>query len=112
MAATSRKLDTTPRASTTQPLASPPGHDGTESRTQREGKVNCMTEPECHACLLMDEMQIIRGLIYYPSADPVLGIPTIPLADGSLPPDTWLPMALNLCWLVSPQEYLFIYYFL
>lgn len=47
-----------------------------------------MTEYERHACLMMDEMQITPGLIYDPSADAVLGRPTIPLADGSLPADT------------------------
>ncbi|XP_075728798.1 uncharacterized protein LOC142770505 [Rhipicephalus microplus] len=51
-------------------------------------KVNCMIEYERHACLMMDEMQITPGLIYDPSADAVLGRPTIPLADGSPPADT------------------------
>ncbi|XP_075741336.1 uncharacterized protein LOC142790264, partial [Rhipicephalus microplus] len=51
-------------------------------------EVNCMTEYERHACLMMDEMQITPSLIYDPSADAVLGRPTIPLADGSLPADT------------------------
>ncbi|KAH7958055.1 hypothetical protein HPB51_027960 [Rhipicephalus microplus] len=50
--------------------------------------VNCMTEYERHACLMIDEMQITPSLVYDPSADAVLGRPTIPLADGSLPTDT------------------------
>ncbi|XP_075743719.1 uncharacterized protein LOC142802620 [Rhipicephalus microplus] len=32
-------------------------------------EVNCMTEYERHACLMMDEMQITPSLIYDPSAD-------------------------------------------
>ncbi|KAH7964423.1 hypothetical protein HPB51_027339 [Rhipicephalus microplus] len=51
-------------------------------------KVICMTEYERHVCLMMNEMQITPSLIYDPSADAVLGRPTIPLADGSLPADT------------------------
>ncbi|KAH8025455.1 hypothetical protein HPB51_008370 [Rhipicephalus microplus] len=51
-------------------------------------KVNCMTEYERHAYFMMNEMQITPSLIYDPSADAVLGRPTIPLADGSLPADT------------------------
>lgn len=46
-----------------------------------------MSPEERHATLMLDEMQLAPGLVYNPSSGTVLGAPTIPLADGTLPPD-------------------------
>lgn len=43
---------------------------------------------ERHAALMIDEMQITSGLVYNHSCGNVLGAPTLPLADGSLPDDS------------------------
>ncbi|KAH7977683.1 hypothetical protein HPB49_003170 [Dermacentor silvarum] len=50
-------------------------------------KVSLMSPEEQHATLMLDEMQLAPGLVYNPSSGTVLGAPTIPLADATLPPD-------------------------
>ncbi|XP_077523635.1 uncharacterized protein LOC144134642 [Amblyomma americanum] len=50
-------------------------------------KVNLMKPEERHAILMVDEMQITSGLVYYHSCCEVLGAPTLPLSDSSLPDD-------------------------
>ncbi|XP_075723787.1 uncharacterized protein LOC142765867 [Rhipicephalus microplus] len=50
-------------------------------------KVNLMQPEERHASLMIDEMQITPGLVYDHSCCNVMGAPTLPLADGSLPDD-------------------------
>lgn len=47
-----------------------------------------MKPEERHAALMIDEMQITSGLVYDHSCGAVLGAPTLPLADGSLPDDS------------------------
>ncbi|KAH6948124.1 hypothetical protein HPB50_023062 [Hyalomma asiaticum] len=51
-------------------------------------KVSLMSPEERHATLMLDEMQLAPGLVYNPSSGTVLGAPTIPLADATLPPDS------------------------
>ncbi|KAH6933580.1 hypothetical protein HPB50_016615 [Hyalomma asiaticum] len=51
-------------------------------------KVSLMSPEERHATLMLDEMQLAPGLVYNPSSGTVLGVPTIPLADATLPPDS------------------------
>lgn len=46
-----------------------------------------MQPEERHASLMIDEMQITPGLVYDHSCCNVMGAPTLPLADGSLPDD-------------------------
>ncbi|KAH8033772.1 hypothetical protein HPB51_016227 [Rhipicephalus microplus] len=50
-------------------------------------KVSLMSPEERHATLMLDETQLAPGLVYNPSSGTVLGAPTIPLADGTLPPE-------------------------
>ncbi|KAH7974720.1 hypothetical protein HPB49_018445 [Dermacentor silvarum] len=51
-------------------------------------KVSLMKPEERHAVLLLDGMQITSGLVYDHSCCDVLGTPTLPLSDGSLPDDS------------------------
>ncbi|XP_064475681.1 uncharacterized protein LOC135389575 [Ornithodoros turicata] len=51
-------------------------------------KVDLMSPEEHHATLMLDEIQLSPGLVYDPSSGSVLGSPTIPLADGTLPANT------------------------
>lgn len=46
-----------------------------------------MKPEERHATLMIDEMQVTPGLVYDHSCRCVLGAPTLPLSDGSLPED-------------------------
>ncbi|KAH6945293.1 hypothetical protein HPB50_007755 [Hyalomma asiaticum] len=50
--------------------------------------VSLMSPEERHATLMLEEMQLAPGLVYKPSSGTVLGAPTIPLADATLPPDS------------------------
>ncbi|KAH8037490.1 hypothetical protein HPB51_011639 [Rhipicephalus microplus] len=50
-------------------------------------KVSLMSPEERHATLMLDEMQLAPVLVYNPTSGTVLGAPTIPLGDGTLPPD-------------------------
>ncbi|KAG0429061.1 hypothetical protein HPB47_023997, partial [Ixodes persulcatus] len=47
--------------------------------------VDAMSPEERHATLMLDEIQLKRGLAYDASSGRVLGPPTLPLADGTLP---------------------------
>lgn len=51
-------------------------------------KVNLRKPDERHATLMIDEMQLAPGLVYDHSCRCILGSPTLPLCDGSLPEDT------------------------
>lgn len=48
-------------------------------------KVKLMLPEERHATLMVDEIQLTPGLVYDASSSTVLGAPTLPLADGTLP---------------------------
>ncbi|KAH7950484.1 hypothetical protein HPB49_024404 [Dermacentor silvarum] len=50
-------------------------------------KVDLMEDYERHAVLLLDEMQLASGLAYDQGTGGVIGKPTIPLSDGTLPED-------------------------
>ncbi|KAH8028771.1 hypothetical protein HPB51_019237 [Rhipicephalus microplus] len=50
-------------------------------------QVSLMSPEKRHATLMVDELQLAPGLVYNPSSGTVLGAPTIPLADETLPPD-------------------------
>lgn len=50
-------------------------------------QVNLMEDYERHAVLLLDEMQLASGLAYDQGTGGVIGKPTIPLSDGTLPED-------------------------
>lgn len=49
--------------------------------------VSLMKPEEYHAVLLLGKMQITSGLTHDHSCCDVLGAPTLPLSDGSLPDD-------------------------
>lgn len=51
-------------------------------------KVNRRKPDEHHARLMIDEMQLTPGLVYDHSCRCIVGSPTLPLCDGSLPEDT------------------------
>lgn len=51
----------------------------------RLSQVNTMEQHECHALLMLDEIQLTPGLACDPSNDRVIGKPTIPMADRSGP---------------------------
>lgn len=46
-----------------------------------------MKPEERHAVIMLDEMQIASGLVYDHTVREVVGAPTLPLSDGSLPDD-------------------------
>ncbi|XP_077519202.1 uncharacterized protein LOC144129138 [Amblyomma americanum] len=48
-------------------------------------KVNLMKDHEKHAVLILDEMQLTPGIAYDQGTETVIGKPTIPLSNGTLP---------------------------
>ncbi|XP_077498707.1 uncharacterized protein LOC144109791 [Amblyomma americanum] len=57
-------------------------------------KVDSMQNHEHHAFLMIDEIQITPGLAFDQTTGTVIGKPTVPLSDGSLPPYTMATHAL------------------
>lgn len=48
-------------------------------------QITTMKEHERHAVLMLDEIQLSSGLAFDQTTGTVIGRPTLPLADGSLP---------------------------
>ncbi|KAH7984666.1 hypothetical protein HPB52_023495 [Rhipicephalus sanguineus] len=57
-------------------------------------KIGDLSQQERHAVLMLDEMQITKGLDFDPSTGMLLGRPTVPLANNSLPESCYATHAL------------------
>ncbi|KAH6946446.1 hypothetical protein HPB50_013650 [Hyalomma asiaticum] len=57
-------------------------------------KIGELSQQEHHAMLMLDEMQIAKGLDFDPSTGMLLGRPTVPLANNTLPESCYATHAL------------------